>query len=200
MFYETKTNDHGFSHDPFKAIVVPRPIGWIGTRGRSGILNLAPYSFFNAVSDNPKLVMFSSSSRKDSVRNIEETGVFTTNFVSRDLLDPMNSSSASVDYEVDEFAHSGLTPVTGELVEAPYVKEAAAAFECRMTEIISPKTLSGHASSSLIVFGEVVGIHIDEKIIRNGRLDMGLARPLARMGYMDYAEASEVFEVLRPKT
>jgi flavin reductase (DIM6/NTAB) family NADH-FMN oxidoreductase RutF len=199
MFYTTDTNRHGLAHDPFKAIVSPRPIGWIGSRGSDGSLNLAPYSFFNAVSDRPKLVMFSSSGRKHSQRNATETGEFTCNFVSRNIVERMNISSAAVPYGVDEFALAGLTAKKGELVAAPYVAEALAVLECKVTDILEPKSLSGEPSENVMVFGEVVGIHIDEAIVRNGRLDMALARPVARLGYMDYSESSEVFEMFRPQ-
>ena len=200
MFYPTDTNKHGLAHDPFKAIVAPRPIGWIGTKGTDGSLNLGPYSFFNAISDRPKLVMFSSSGRKHSQQNARETGVFTCSFVSRNLIDQMNLSSATVPYGVNEFEFSGLTAKQGEIVDAPYVAEAFAVLECKVTEIIEPRGLSGEPSENVMVIGEVVGIHIDETIIREGRLDMAIARPVARMGYMDYAEGSDVFELIRPKT
>ncbi|MDR6901920.1 flavin reductase family protein [Rhizobium miluonense] len=199
MFYTTDTNRHGLAHDPFKAIVAPRPIGWIGSKGRDRSLNLSPYSFFNAVSDRPKLVMFSSAGRKDSVRNVEETGVFTANLVSRHIVEKMNHSSIAVPYGVNEFELAGLTARPGELVDAPYVAEAFAVLECRVTEILQPKGLNGETSENIMVIGQVVGIHIDETIIREGRLDMALARPIARMGYMDYSEGSEVFEMMRPK-
>ncbi|MGV2099244.1 flavin reductase family protein [Rhizobium sp. 21-4511-3d] len=199
MFYPTDTNKHGLAHDPFKAIVAPRPIGWIGTKGTDGSLNLGPYSFFNAISDRPKLVMFSSSGRKHSQQNARETGVFTCSFVSRNLIDQMNLSSATVPYGVNEFEFSGLTAKQGEIVDAPYVAEAFAVLECKVTEIIEPRGLSGEPSENVMVIGEVVGIHIDETIIREGRLDMAIARPVARMGYMDYAEGSDVFELMRPK-
>ncbi|AGB71253.1 MULTISPECIES: flavin reductase family protein [Rhizobium] len=199
MFYTTDTNRHGLAHDPFKAIVAPRPIGWIGSKGRDGSLNLSPYSFFNAVSDRPKLVMFSSAGRKDSVRNVEETGVFTANLVSRHIVEKMNHSSIAVPYGVNEFELAGLTAKPGELVDAPYVAEAFAVLECRVTEVLQPKGLNGETSENIMVIGQVVGIHIDETIIREGRLDMALARPIARMGYMDYSEGSEVFEMMRPK-
>ncbi|SMC67436.1 flavin reductase family protein [Rhizobium sp. RU36D] len=198
MFYETADNRHGLAHDPFKAIVAPRPIGWIGTRSADGVRNLAPYSFFNAISDRPKLVMFSSMGHKHSVANIEATGVFTTSLVGAELTQQMNTSSAAVGAEVDEFALAGLTPGEGRLVAAPYVTEAYAVLECRMTEIIRPKTLSV-PSDSYVVFGEVVGIHISEAAITDGRLDMSIVRPLARMGYMDYSEASSTFELFRPQ-
>ncbi|CAN7295468.1 flavin reductase family protein [Rhizobium sp. LjRoot258] len=199
MFYTTDTNRHGLAHDPFKAIVAPRPIGWIGSKGRDGSINLAPYSFFNAISDRPKLVMFSSAGRKHSHRNAVETGEFTCNFVSRNLVEKMNTSSAAVDYGVDEFALAGLTARKGELVDAPYVAEAFAVLECKVTETLVPKSVSGEDSENVMVFGQVIGIRIDETIIRDGRLDMAIARPIARMGYMDYSEDSNVFEMFRPQ-
>ncbi|MDO3436040.1 flavin reductase family protein [Rhizobium sp. CBN3] len=199
MFYTTDSNRHGLAHDPFKAIVSPRPIGWIGSKGRDGSINLAPYSFFNAVADRPKLVMFSSAGRKDSQRNAAETGAFTCNFVSRDLAEKMNLSSAALPYGNSEFDFARLTPKQSELIDAPYVGEAYAVLECRVTEIFEPKTLSGVPSENVLVFGEVVGIHIDESIVRDGRLDMSIARPVARMGYMDYSEGSDVFEMFRPQ-
>lgn len=201
MFYTNDTNRHGMPHDPFKAIVAPRPIGWIGSKGSDGTLNLSPYSFFNAVSDTPKLVMFSSSGQKDSLRNVRETGVFTASLVSRHLVDRMNASSAPVDYGVDEFVLAGLTAKSGEVVDAPYVGEALAALECRMTQIVQPTDIDGRPAASWVVFGQVVGIHIDESIIRDGRIDMSLAQPVARMGYMDYSDgAADVFQLVRPKT
>ncbi|KAA1178569.1 flavin reductase family protein [Rhizobium tropici] len=200
MFYTTDSNRHGLAHDPFKAIVAPRPIGWIGSKGRDGSLNLSPYSFFNAVSDRPKLVMFSSAGRKDSVRNVEETGVFTANLVSRHIVEKMNHSSIAVPYGTNEFELAGLTAKPGQLVDAPYVGEAFAVLECRVTEVLQPKGLDGETSENIMVIGQVVGIHIDETIIRDGRLDMALTRPVARMGYMDYSEGSDVFEMMRPRT
>lgn len=199
MFYTADSNRHGLSHDPFKAVVAPKPIGWIGTKGRDGSLNLSPYSFFNIVSDNPKIVMFASSTPKHSCRNAEETGVFTASMVSRDLVEAMNASSAPVDYGVNEFELAGLTPQFGQLVEAPFVQEAYAALECRVTEVLRPKGLNDTMSESVIVFGQVIGIHISEKILRDGRIDMSLSRPVARMGYMDYCDGgSDVFQLKRP--
>lgn len=198
MFYDTAANAHGLAHDPFKAIVSPRPIGWIGTRGRDGSLNLAPYSYFNAISDHPKMVMFSSSGRKDTLRNAEETGVFTTSMASRRLAEQMNRSSVDAPYGENEFAIAGLSMAEGKLVDAPFVGEAYAALECRVTEILEPKGLDGVPSGSFVVIGQVVGVHIDEAAIRNGRLDMAIAAPVARLGYMDYADASETFTMNRP--
>lgn len=198
MFYDASTRDHGLPHDPFKALVVPRPVGWVGTRSKDGVRNLAPFSFFNAVSDRPKIVMFSSSIGKDSPRNAEETGVFTSSFVSRNLIAEMNVSSTEVPPEVDEFQLAGLEAADGRMVDAPYVKRAYAVLECRTLQVIRPNGLDGTPSENVVVFGQVVGIHIDEAIIRDGRVDPALARPVGRMGYMDYVEASSVFEMLRP--
>ncbi len=200
LFYETAENAHGLKHDPFKAIVAPRPIGWIGTKAADGRRNLSPYSFFNAVSDRPKLVMFSSSGHKDSVTNIEATGVFTCSLASRHLAEAMNASSVAVPRGVDEFEIAKLTPVMGRLVDAPYVGEAHAVLECRMTQILRPLGLDGRESDNWVVFGEVVGIHISPEIVRDGMLDMAVARPLGRMGYMDYCDGgAEVFAMTRPK-
>jgi flavin reductase (DIM6/NTAB) family NADH-FMN oxidoreductase RutF len=199
MFYETSTNIHGLAHDPFKAIVSPRPIGWIGSRANDGSYNLAPYSFFNAISDTPKLVMFSSSGRKDSVTNIEETGEFTASFASRDLAEKMNMSSIAAPRGESEFEIAGLTSEIGKLVSAPFVAEAYAALECKVTEMFQPKTLSGDVSDNYMVIGQVVGIHIREEAIREGRFDMARVRPIGRMGYMDYCDAGDVFEMFRPR-
>ncbi|MBD9495876.1 MULTISPECIES: flavin reductase family protein [unclassified Ensifer] len=198
MFYDTTSNSHGLPHDPFKAIVSPRPIGWIGTRSAEGALNLAPYSFFNAISDRPKLVMFSSSGYKDSVRNIEATGEFTASFASRDLAAAINKTSIPAPHGESEFEIAGLTPVDGALVGAPFVGEAYAALECRMTEMFQPKDLDGALSDNYVVIGQVVGIHIREGAIRDGRFDMATVKPLARLGYMDYCDGGDVFQMTRP--
>ncbi|MBD9559423.1 flavin reductase family protein [Ensifer sp. ENS03] len=198
MFYDTTSNSHGLPHDPFKAIVSPRPIGWIGTRSAEGALNLAPYSFFNAISDRPKLVMFSSSGYKDSVRNIEATGDFTASFASRDLAAAINKTSIPAPHGESEFDIAGLTPVDGALVGAPFVGEAYAALECRMTEMFQPKDLDGALSDNYVVIGQVVGIHIREDAIRDGRFDMATVKPLARLGYMDYCDGGDVFQMTRP--
>ncbi|AQZ52773.1 flavin reductase family protein [Martelella mediterranea] len=200
MFYTTDTNAHGMPHDPFKAIVAPRPIGWIGSRGRDGKDNLAPYSFFNAVSSAPPVVMFSSDTVKDSFTNIEETGVFTASLVSRDLAEQMNITSASLPRGESEFEAAGLTAVNGQLVDAAFVGEAYAALECRVTRMMAAPTLDRFPTESRLVFGQVVGIHIrDEAIGENGLLDMARIRPVGRMGYLDYAECGTPFQMKRPR-
>lgn len=198
MFYKTQDNQHGLPHDPFKAIVAPRPIGWIGSRGRDGSVNLAPYSYFNAISDRPKLVMFSSAGRKDTLRNVEETRVFTTSMVSRRLAEKMNLSSADAPYGESEFAFADLTMAEGQMVNAPFVAEAYAALECQVTDIFEAKGLDGAPSANIVVIGQVMGIHIDEAALVDGMLDMSIAAPLGRLGYMDYADASQAFQMRRP--
>ncbi|MBU4530639.1 MAG: flavin reductase family protein [Hoeflea sp.] len=198
MFYETKDNAHGLPHDPFKAIVSPRPIGWIGTRGKGGSVNLAPYSYFNAISDHPKTVMFSSSGRKDSLRNAEETGEFTASMVSRVLAEKMNLTSIDAPYGESEFDIAELAMAEGRMVNAPFVAQAYAALECRVTNILEISSLAGLPSGSFVVIGQVMGIHLDEAALTDGMLDMAIAAPVARMGYMDYCEGSQPFQMRRP--
>lgn len=198
MFYKAD-GPHGLAHDPFKALVSPRPIGWIGTRGRDGSLNLAPYSFFNAISERPKMVMFSSLGRKDSQLNCEETGVFTASLVSRDLAEEMNRTAVDSPYGESEFAFAGLETAEGELVDAPYVAQSWAALECRVTDVFQPKTLDGSESSNWLVFGQVVGIHIRDEVLKDGMIDMDKANPVARLGYMDYTDSANLFSMTRPR-
>ncbi|MEM6461339.1 MAG: flavin reductase family protein [Pseudomonadota bacterium] len=199
MFYDTDTNKHGLAHDPFKALVSPRPIGWIGSVSVEGIPNLSPYSFFNAISDTPKMVMFASDGYKDSVTNIENTRDFTASLVSLDLVEKMNVSSVSAPPQVNEFEYAGLTAKPGVLVKAPFVGEAYAAIECKAVEVFRPKTLTGGEAEYIMVIGQVVGIHIDPYIVADGRIRMDRAAPVARLGYRDYSHAAETFEMIRPQ-
>ena len=200
MFYTTQNNDHGLAHDPFKALVAPRPIGWIGTTAPDGTDNLAPYSYFNAVCDDPKMVMFSSDGIKDTVTNIEASGEFTASLASRHLAEKMNMSSVDAPPHEDEFAHAGLTAKRGILVDAPLVGEAFSALECKVVEMFRPKTLDGALAGYIMVIGQVVGIHIDTEVVNSARrIDMQKAAPLARLGYRDYSDGSQVFEMIRPK-
>ncbi|TFF27906.1 flavin reductase family protein [Jiella endophytica] len=199
MFYTTDTNDHGLPHDPFKAIVAPRPIGWISTRNRAGAVNLAPYSFFNAISDRPKLVMFSSTGMKDTASFAIESGEFVANLATRGLARQLNKSSAAAPSGESEFGFSGLTEAPCRIVAAPRVAESPAALECKVTQSFRPEGLNGAVSENTIVIGEVVAIHIDESILKDGMIDMALAAPLARLGYLDYSVADEVFQMRRPR-
>ena len=199
MFYETEKNDHGLPHNPFKAIVAPRPIGWISTVDKDGNPNLAPYSFFNAVCDTPPIVMFSSSGYKDSVSNIDATGEFVCNMASFGLKDEMNQSSAAVAHGVSEFDLAGLEMAASQLVKAPRVAKAVTALECKHLQTQRLKTLTGGETDNYVVFGQVVGIHIDDSILVDGMVDVTLYKPLSRLGYMDYASVTEVFQMGRPK-
>ena len=199
MFYKP-SDGHGLPHNPFNAIVTPRPIGWISSRGRDGHDNLAPYSFFNAVAYTPPQVMFASTAGKhdrhfgkDTVANIDETGVFCVNIVSYDLRDAMNATSGSYDAEVDEFALAGLERAECETIACSRVAAAPAALECRLTQIVK---LEGE--ENIAVFGEVTGVHMRDDCLREGRFDVTAFRPLARLGYRDYSVIDTLFSLSRP--
>ncbi len=200
MFYRPENNDHGLPHSPFKAIVSPRPIGWISTLSADGIANLAPYSFFNALCDTPPMVMFASTGQKpdqpkgkDSLANIIATGEFAVNIVSYTLKDQMNASAASLPADVDEFEAAGLTKAAGKAISAPHVAEAPAVLECKLYKVID---LPG--ASNNMVIGEVVGVHMKDDFIVNGQFDVTKYQPLSRLGYMDYAAVENVFSLKKP--
>lgn len=197
MFYDTGRNDHGLRHDPFKALVVPRPIGWISSVSRAGVLNLAPYSFFNAVSTDPHIVAFASYGRKDSLINAEEQGEFVCNLATWDQRDAMNASSAMVGPDVDEFALAGLETEPSRMVRPPRVKGAPVHFECVWLQTMPMKGRDGRISYHL-VFGEVLGVHIEDRFIRDGIVDTAGMKPVARLGYHDYSVVDEVFTMKRP--
>lgn len=197
MFYEVK-NGHGLPHDPFKAIVAPRPIGWISSMGKDGSINLAPYSYFNAIANRPPMVIFSSDGMKDSVSNIAETGEFVANLATWDLRFAMNQTSAPLPRGVDEFVHAGLEKAPSRLVKPPRVAAAPAALECKVLEIVNPTTLAGTKSTNFMVIGEVVAVHIDDAYLTDGMFDMTKARTIARCGYMDYAVVDSLFSITRP--
>jgi flavin reductase (DIM6/NTAB) family NADH-FMN oxidoreductase RutF len=200
MFYDALENKHGLAHDPFKALIVPRPIGWISSVSSDGTANLAPYSFFNAVAEKPHYVVFGSAGIKDSLANIQETKEFVCNIATYDLREHMNMSSAAVPRGVDEFPLAGLTAVKSNLVSAPRVKEAAAAFECRLHQVIPLPGAGKYKQAYHLVIGLVVGIHIDDRFIRDGIIDTGAMKPIARLGYMDYAVVTPetMFSINRP--
>ncbi|MEX0367003.1 MAG: flavin reductase family protein [Ruegeria sp.] len=199
MFYRPE-DGHGLPHNPFNAIITPRPIGWISTRDADGVNNLAPYSFFNGVAYTPPQVMFASTGAKpdqngtkDSMANIEATGVFCVNIVEYGQRDAMNASSATLPRGTDEFAHAGLTPIQCETIPCARIDGAPAALECRLTQIV---TLPGEANR--VVFGEVTGIHLRDDCLRDGRFDVTTFQPLARLGYRDYSVVTELFSLKRP--
>lgn len=185
-------------HDPFKAIVAPRPIGWISTVSEAGVANLAPYSFFNAIGGMPPMVMFSSEGVKDSVRNAAQSGEFVCNYASRNLEDAMNASSIPAPEGVSEFEHCGIEPAESRLVRPPRVAGAHAALECRVTGIIETVDVDGAKTGAVVVMGQVMGIHIDDNVIRNGRFDVTLADPVTRLGYLDFGLSHGFHEMPRP--
>lgn len=199
MFYRPQ-DGHGLPHNPFNAIVTPRPIGWISTRGADGHDNLAPYSFFNAVAYTPPQVMFASTSGKpdrargkDSFANIEASGVFCVNVVEFAAREVMNLTSAQLPAGVDEFARAGIEKAACQTIDCPRVAGAPAALECRLIEIV---TLKGE--NNFLILGEVSGIHLRDDCLVDGRFDVTRYQPLARMGYRDYTVVREVFELARP--
>ena len=200
--YYEPIQGHGLKHDPFNAIVGPRPIGWISTMSGAGVRNLAPYSFFNAFNYTPPIVGFASMGWKDSVANIVETGEFVWNLATRNLATSMNATSASVSSDVDEFALAGLTPTTSRLVAPARVLESPVNFECRKTQMIQLEGHDGTKVESWLVLGEVVAVHIDPSLIETGVYDTAAARPILRAGRMgDYAEIrpDAMFEMPRPR-
>jgi flavin reductase (DIM6/NTAB) family NADH-FMN oxidoreductase RutF len=198
MFYDTRDKSRTLPHDPFKAIVAPRPIGWITTISAAGQINLAPYSYFNGVLSRPNLVMFSSEGFKDSVRNIQETGEFVCNLATWDLRDAMNSTSAPVPRGVNEMERAGLAPAPSKLVKPPRVAASPAALECKMLQIVPLKDLDGKALDGHVVIGRVIGVYIDDKFIHDGRLDTAAMKPIARCGYDEYAVVDKMFRMTRP--
>ena len=199
MFYSTSKNDHGLPHDPFKAIIAPRPIGWITSIGRNGEINLAPYSYFNGVSSRPPIVCFSSEGRKDSVSFVEETGEFVCNLATWDLRDAMNLTSAPFRRGVDEMQAAGLAAAPSRLVKPPRVAQPPCALECKLLQTVTLEDLDGRPLDRHVVFGQVVGVHIDDRFLRDGRLDTAAMKPIARCGYHDYAVVESVFSMVRPE-
>jgi flavin reductase (DIM6/NTAB) family NADH-FMN oxidoreductase RutF len=201
MFYEVAKRDHGLPHDPFKALVAPRPIGWISTASAKGEINLSPYSFFNAVSDQPPMVAFASQGRKDALTFIEETGEFVCNLATFELRDAVNETSAPLARGESEMTLAGLTPAPSRLVKPPRVAEAPAALECRHLQTVPLTPLSGAEPRYFLVIGEVVAIHIDERFIVEGLVDTAAMRPITRAGYRDYfvATPDTRFAMTRPR-
>ena len=199
MFYNPEIG-HNLPHDPFKAIVSPRPIGWISTIDKEKNVNLAPYSFFNAIADNPPMIMFSITgqkknfSSKDTLQNIIETKCFVVNVVGKDLLHQMNQTSGNYPKNTDEFILAKLEKSNCVHIDVPRVKKSPASLECKLYKILK---LPGFSNN--MVIGKVVGVHINEKILKNGTFDILAYDPIARLGYKDYTYVSSKFELERPK-
>ena len=202
MFYDAVKNDHGFQYDPFKAIVAPRPIGWISSQGAKGNVNLAPYSFFNAFCYTPTIIGFATTGIKDSFTNIQETKEFCWNLVTKDLAAQMNMTSANVPRDVDEFELAGLTKAPSRKVSVPRVAESPVSFECKLTQTLQLEGLDGKKSASWMTFGEVVAVHIDKRFIKDGVYQTTEAHPVVRAGRQgDYIEVrpDAAFEMVRPR-
>ena len=202
FFAPMRHHDAGLSHNPLKAIVSPRPIGWIASKGADGSFNLAPYSFFNAVSEDPGVVMFSVQSDsethiKDSLRNVEETGEFVVNIVSEAQFDAMNISSGTYPYGENEFTLAGLDMVPSQTVAVPRAGGVPAALECRHFQTINlPRNASG--GGYILVLGTVTGIYIDDEIVQDGLVRYEKFIPISRLGYRDYGRVTDIFQARRP--
>jgi flavin reductase (DIM6/NTAB) family NADH-FMN oxidoreductase RutF len=201
LHYYEPAKGHGLKHDPFNAIVAPRPIGWISSRDAKGNLNLAPYSFFNAFCYRPPIIGFSSINWKDSVANVEDTKEFCWNLATKDLAQQMNATAAHVARDVNEFAIAGLTAVPSKLVNVPRVAESPVSFECKVSQIVRLKGADGKEAEGWLTLGEVVAVHIDKAFIKDGVYQTALAHPIMRAGRSgDYFETrpDAMFEMRRP--
>lgn len=198
MFYDPRVEGHGLPHDPWLAVIVPRPIGWISTAAPDGTPNLAPYSCFNAISSRPPHVMFSSDSPKDSLNNAQATGFFCCNIATYELREQMNQSAAFYPPEADEFKATGLTAVPCKNIPVMRVAEAPVSVECKLSQVITLTPSSGLPCENRVVIGEVVGIHIDERVLKDGLVDVEALMPLGRMGYREYTVPPRSFEMVRP--
>ncbi|MFN3209903.1 MAG: flavin reductase family protein [Roseovarius sp.] len=197
MFYAADQH-HGLSHDPFNAIIAPRPIGWIGTLNAEGIPNLGPFSYFQALARYPHLVAFSSDGIKHSAQNAKVHGEFTVSFVNERLAEAMNISSAHLDDGANEFLHAGLEIGRSRVIKAPFVQSSPAALECKLVSFESIRDLAGQETGYNLVIGQVMATHINDDFIIDGRFDLNLARPIARCGYRDYATVERLWELQRP--
>ena len=199
MFYEPDRRDKRLlPHDPFKAIVAPRPIGWITSISAKNQVNLAPYSYFNGVNSAAHLVMFGSEGRKDSLNNIAETREFVCSLATWDLREVMNATSAPLPRGINEMEHAGLAAAPSRLVKPPRVAASPCALECRLIKIVALETADGAPVDGHVVFGQVVGVHIDDRFIVDGLLDTAAMKPIARCGYDQYAVVESVFSMTRP--
>ena len=202
MFYEPK-NGVPLPHNPLNAIVVPRPIGWISTLSAKGVPNLAPYSFFNIVAYYPPQVMFSATSNhrfgglKDAVADARATGEFVVNLATWELKEQMNASSVPAPHEIDEFVYSGLTKADSTMVKCPRVAESPIHLECRYMQSLDMLS-DDPKDSNTVVFGEVIGVHIDDQVLVNGKIDFLKVRPIGRLGYLDFVEVNNIFSIARP--
>lgn len=204
MFYEPDKQNHGLPHDPVSSLVVPRPIGWITTVGANGVVNLAPYSFFNLCASNPPAVMFAPSTKpgtsfkKDSQRNAETTGEFVVNIVSYEFSEQMNLTSAPVDQEVSELTLAGLTTEPSRIVNTPRLAGSPISLECHYLTTVQVPVKKRRDRDSFIIIGEVVGVHIDDAIFVDGHISVEKLKPVSKLGYLDYATIEHCFSMAKP--
>jgi flavin reductase (DIM6/NTAB) family NADH-FMN oxidoreductase RutF len=202
MYFYRPAEGHGLRHDPFNALVAPRPIGWISSRDADGVLNLAPYSFFNAFNYTPPIIGFASVGHKDSVSNIEQTHEFVWNLATRELAETMNATSATVPPSVEEFALTGLTAEPCRVVGVPRVAESPVSMECRLSQLVRLTGADGTVTNTWMVFGEVVGVHIREDLLEDGVYDTAKAHPVLRGGgptaYFEIRPEAR-FDMVRPR-
>jgi flavin reductase (DIM6/NTAB) family NADH-FMN oxidoreductase RutF len=197
MDYDPRSEPHGLAHDPGTCLVVPRPIGWITTLNPSGVVNLAPYSFFNIISTRPPFVMFSSSTRKHSQRNAETAGEFVFNLATWDLRTEMNITGSDHPEDISEAELAGLEMVPSRVVKPPRVARSPIALECIYSKTIDLVQSNGKRTINSLVIGEVVNVHIDDSVVVDGNIDMARIRPIARLGYMDYTSVDNIFTMHR---
>ena len=201
IFFEPKDRDRKlFPHDPFKGLIVPRPVGWISTMSRDGRLNLAPYSYFNGFNSWPQIVGFSSESEKDSQAFAVESGEFAWSMATYALRDQMNATSEGLPRGESEFEYAGLATAPSTLVRAPRVAASPASLECKVTQVVRLLDKDGKAAGGTLVLGQVIGMHIEERFMKNGRFDLAAVQPIARCGYDEYTVVERVFSVKRPES
>ena len=198
-FFEPENRDKKlFPWDPFKGVVVPRPIGWISSMNKAGQLNLAPYSFFNGVQSHPRIVNFCSESEKDAAAFAIESGEFAWSMATWDLRDRMNATSEGLPRGQSEFDYAGLATAPCRLIKAPRVADSPAAMECKVTQVVRVLDTEGKETGGVVIYGQVIGMHIDERFMKNGRFDLAAVRPIARCGYDEYTVVEKVFTMTRP--
>lgn len=199
LFFEPHNRDRKlFPWDPFKAMIAPRPVGWISSRNRAGQVNLAPYSFFNAFSGDPPIVGFCSEGPKDSATFATDSGEFVWNMATWDLREKMNMTSAPLERGSSEFVHAGLETAPCVLVKAPRVAASPCALECKVTQQVRLVDKDGQLTERYLVLGQVIGLHVDERYVKDGMLDIVAIKPIARCGYQDYTAVDRVFPISRP--
>ena len=198
-FFEPESRDKSlFPWDPFKGVVVPRPIGWISSMDKAGRVNLAPYSFFNGVLSRPRIVSFCSETEKDAAAFAIESGEFAWSMATWDMRDQMNLTSEGLPRGQSEYEFAGLATAPCRLIKAPRVAASPASMECKVTQVVHVKDMDGKETGGIVIYGQVVGMHIDERFMKNGRFDLAAVKPIARCGYDEYAVIEKVFAMTRP--